>query len=83
MKNILSPYTVPVQLNEELKSSKSQTSITSNIIKLDLHPWAFQARKLFNVKYLTEADNENSHIVLNKKKLNLIIMLFFSITAFV
>lgn len=65
MQMILSPYTAPVQLDEELKSSKSQTNITSNTIKLDLDPWASRAQKRFNVKYLTEADNKNSHIVLN------------------
>jgi hypothetical protein len=38
MQMIVSPYTVPVQMDEELKSSKPQTNFTSNIIKPDLHP---------------------------------------------
>jgi len=37
MQTIVSPYTVPVRLDEELKSSKSHTNITSEMIKLDLH----------------------------------------------
>jgi hypothetical protein len=65
MQMIVSPYTVPVRLDEELKSSRSQTNITSNTIKLDLDLWGSQVQKRFNVKYLTEADNKNSHIVLN------------------
>ena len=76
MRVIVSTYAVPMQLEEELKSRKSQNNITSNMIKLDLHPWASQAQKRFNVKYLTEADNKNSHTVLNSKYINLIVMVF-------